>query len=319
MQAAKQEIRRLIEEQLGCTAPNEQVASGSGAVSGKGSGNDASAGAEALVDTGIHGVKLFKVTNAMRCAPAIYEPAVIAIVSGTKEAILDGQCFGYDSEQYMCCTMSMPVEAGTPLASPEAPLLGVYISLDTKVMTELVIELASTATINRKPKANDDTPSLILANWEDNFTDALLRLLKLMTNPTEVKILADSRLREFYYAVLQGAAGDSIRKAFGVGNEIARSINYLSSHLGEAITIDELASQVGMSRAVFHRKFKQATTMSPIQFVKSMRLNNAAMRIASGENVSIAAMEMGYVSSSQFSRDFKRLYGQSPKQWAQSK
>ena len=153
MQAAKQEIRRLIEEQLGCTAPNEQVASGSGAVSGKGSGNDASAGAEALVDTGIHGVKLFKVTNAMRCAPAIYEPAVIAIVSGTKEAILDGQCFGYDSEQYMCCTMSMPVEAGTPLASPEAPLLGVYISLDTKVMTELVIELASTATINRKPKS----------------------------------------------------------------------------------------------------------------------------------------------------------------------
>jgi AraC-like DNA-binding protein len=74
-----------------------------------------------------------------------------------------------------------------------------------------------------------------------------------------------------------------------------------------------------MSRAVLHRKFKQATSMSPIQFVKSMRLNSAAMKIASGMNVSTAAMEVGYVSSSQFSREFKRMYGQSPKQWSHTK
>ena len=80
-----------------------------------------------------------------------------------------------------------------------------------------------------------------------------------------------------------------------------------------------MAGRVGMSRAVFHRKFKQATTMSPIQFVKSMRLNTAAMQIANGKTVSEAAMAVGYVSSSQFSREFKRLYGQSPKQWSQFK
>jgi len=96
------------------------------------------------------------------------------------------------------------------------------------------------------------------------------------------------------------------------GNEIARSIEYLSSRLKESVTIEELASEVGMSRAVFHRKFKQATMMSPIQFIKSMRLNNAAMKIAAGMNVSQAAMNVGYVSSSQFSREFKRTYGQSP-------
>ena len=71
-----------------------------------------------------------------------------------------------------------------------------------------------------------------------------------------------------------------------------------------------------MSRAAFHRKFKQATTMSPIQFVKSMRLNNAAMKIAGGMTVSEASMGVGYVSPSQFSREFKRLYGQSPRQWS---
>lgn len=117
--------------------------------------------------------------------------------------------------------------------------------------------------------------------------------------------------------MLKGEAGDAARRAFGVGNEIAKAIEYLSANLTETITIDDMASQVSMSRAVFHRKFKQATTMSPIQFMKSMPLNNAVMRIASGINVSEAAMEVGYVSSSQFSREFKRMFGQSPKQWIQ--
>ncbi|WP_448552300.1 AraC family transcriptional regulator [Thalassotalea montiporae] len=314
--ALKQQIKQLIEAQVSQQTLSEHQLSEKPANKKQASASKVSA--EALIDTGITGVQLFKVTDAVRCAPAIYEPAIIAIVSGTKEAILDGQRFSYGSDQYMCCTMSMPVEAGTPLASREKPLLGVYISLDTKVMTELVIELASTTSVMKQPKHSDQSPSLTLATWDDNFTDALLRLLQLLANPTQMKILGDSRLREFYYAVLEGQAGPSVKRAFGMGNEIARSIEYLSAHLGKSVTIDELASQVGMSRAVFHRKFKQATTMSPIQFVKSMRLNNAAMRIANGENVSTAALAMGYESSSQFSRDFKRLYGQSPKQWAQT-
>ena len=98
---------------------------------------------------------------------------------------------------------------------------------------------------------------------------------------------------------------------------VSNTIQYLSNRLDQSITIDEMAEQVSMSRAVFHRKFKQATTMSPIQFVKSMRLNSAAMKIVGGMNVNEAAQEVGYVSSSQFSREFKRLYGQSPKQWMQ--
>ena len=101
--------------------------------------------------------------------------------------------------------------------------------------------------------------------------------------------------------------------------KIARAIAYLSSRREETVSIEEMAAQVGMSRAVFHRKFKQATTMSPIQFVKSMRLNSAAMKIAGGMNVNEAALGVGYVSSSQFSREFKRMYGQSPKHWISSR
>lgn len=273
--------------------------------------------ADGMVETAIKGVSLFKITQAMPCAPALYEPTVVVILNGHKEAILDGHRYIYDNSQYMCCTVSLPVEAGTPEASPEEPLLGVYISLDTQVMTELAIEMESVTGAIKQPKTSSQPQSLSLANWDDAFADALLRLLQL-DGTMDASILGESRLRELYYAVLKGDAGISARRAFGVGNEIARSIEYLSTNLSKNVTIDELASLVGMSRAVFHRKFKQATRMSPIQFMKSMRLNHAAMRIAAGMNVSEAAMKVGYVSSSQFSREFKRMYGKSPKQWSHS-
>lgn len=271
-----------------------------------------------MVESGVAGVQLFRFTDPLRCAPAVYEPSVIAIVSGSKEAILDGKSYVYDSNRYMCCTMSMPVEAGIRAAAPDNPLLGVYISLHTKVMTELAIEMENAAGAIRKPKGGSLPKGIALAQWDDAFTEALLRLLQLGDSPEDMRVLETGRLRELYYTVFKGDAGDSARRAYGVGNEIARAIDYLSSHLNEMVTIDDLASQVGMSRAVLHRKFKQATTMSPIQFVKSMRLNRAAMNMADGMNVNEAAMEVGYVSSSQFSREFKRMYGQSPKQWSHS-
>lgn len=275
------------------------------------------AGREGLIETGITGVQLFRVTTPIRCAPAVYEPVVVAIVGGAKEAILDGQKFAYDSSRYLCCSMSMPVEAGTPAASVDNPLLGVTIALNTRVMTDLAIQM-DTAGATRKPTTGPLPQGVALAPWDNAFADALLRLLELLASPADIGILADGRIKELYYAVLKGAAGESARRAFGIGNEIARAIEYLSSRLHETVTIDELAEQVGMSRAVFHRKFKQATTMSPIQFVKSMRLNNAAMKIAGGMTVNEAAFEVGYVSSSQFSREFKRMYGQSPREWSQS-
>ncbi|MFW2334339.1 AraC family transcriptional regulator [Ilumatobacter sp.] len=274
---------------------------------------------DGLVETGVKGVQLFRVTEPVRCAPAVYEPTVVAIVSGSKEAILDGTSHVYDSSRYMCCAISMPVEAGTPMASPDDPLLGVQIALDPRVMTELAIEMENAAGAIREPRGGPLPQGFALARWDDSFADALLRLVQLDGNATDTAVLGAGRLREVYYAVLKGDAGAVARRAFGVGNEIARVIEHVSSHLDEVITIDDMAAHVGMSRAVFHRKFKQATTMSPIQFVKGIRLNTAAMRMAGGVTVNEAAMEVGYASPSQFSREFKRMYGQSPKQWSRTK
>lgn len=270
---------------------------------------------DGMFDIGIKGVQLFRVTAPIRCAPVMYEPSVIAIVTGNKEAILNGNRYEYNSSKYMCCSMSMPVEAGTQQASEDNPLLGVYISLDTKVMSELVISMESAGNINQKRHSESLQQGLALAKWDIDFTESLLRLLQLSASPADMTVLGKGRLRELYYAILMGDAGHLVRRAYGVGSEIARSIEYLSANLETVITIEDLAARVGMSRAVFHRKFKQATTMSPIQFLKAMRLNSAAMNIANGMPVNKAAIGVGYQSSSQFSREFKRLYGQSPKQW----
>lgn len=274
---------------------------------------------DGLVDTGIRGVQLFHVTEPVRCAPAVYEPTLVAIVSGTKEAIVDGKSHVYDNDHYMCCAISLPVEAGTPMASPNNPLLGVQITIDPRVMTELAIEMENAAGTIREPRGGPLPQGFALARWDNDFTEAMLRLVQLLDSPTDTVVLGDSRLREVYYAVLKGDAGATARRSFGVGNEIARVIEHVSSHLDQDITIEDMAAHVGMSRAVFHRRFKEATTMSPIQFVKGIRLNNAAMRMAQGSTVNEAATEVGYASPSQFSREFKRMYGQSPKQWSQSK
>ena len=271
---------------------------------------------EGLTESGVKGVKLFRVTTPVPCIPAVYEPSVVAIVSGTKEAVLDGKRYVYDDSQYLCCPYSMPVQAGTPRASEDDPLLGVFINLDQRVMTELVMEMENAEGNTRSNKSIPLTKGIQLSPWDETFCDALLRLVQLAENKTDAAVLGDIRLQEFYYSVLKGQSGFFAKQAFGAGNAIARSIAYVSANLKGPISIDHMATRAGMSRAVFHRKFKQTTTMSPIQFVKSMRLNNAAMQIATGITVSEAAMDVGYVSASQFSREFKRAYGQSPRQWS---
>lgn len=273
---------------------------------------------DGLTETGIKGVRLFRATQEIPCVPAVYDPCVVAIVSGTKDVVLDGRRYAYDDRQYLCCPMSMPVKAGTPTASPQAPLYGVLISLEHRTMMALALEMENAGSALPAVKGGLRVQGIRLARWDRDFTEALLRLLRLGENQTDVAVLGETRLRELYYAILKGEAGAFARQAFGAGNAIARSISYMSLNLDASVSIDDLARRAGMSRAVFHRKFKEVTTMAPIQFVKSMRLNNAAMKIAGGMMVSEAAMAVGYVSPSQFSREFKRMYGQSPRQWGET-
>lgn len=165
---------------------------------------------DGLMETGVAGVRLFRATAAVPCAPVVYEPCVIAIVSGAKEAVLDGERLVYDNSKYMCCPTSMPVKAGTPTAAPDNPLFGVIISLDQRVMHELTLEMENVRGFNRADV--EDTQGIRLAAWDEGFTDALSRLLKLGGDETDTTVLGAVRLRELYYAILKGEAANFARR-----------------------------------------------------------------------------------------------------------
>ncbi|NER80486.1 MAG: AraC family transcriptional regulator [Leptolyngbya sp. SIO1D8] len=273
---------------------------------------DRHAVAEGVTHTPIEGLQLFRMNHLVEQLSGVYESGICAIVQGSKRAYLNGMTQLYDENQYLCCTMPLPVEAEVVEASPEKPFLGLWLSIETCVIFETVMEIAA---IDNFSYSSEVIPGLIMAKWDDGFTEALGRLLTLLDDPVALSMLSNGRIKELMFAVLRGEAGSLVRQAFGGMQKISRALTFLRANLYEAITIDDLAQQAGMSRAVFHRKFKEVTTYSPIQFIKLHRLNDASRLIASGTTVGEAAYQVGYSSQSQFSRDFRRYFGQSPRQW----
>ena len=145
---------------------------------------------DGLTETGVEGVMLFRATSPVPCAPAVYKPSVIAIVSGHKEAVLDGERHVYDDSHYLCCPMSMPVQAGTPSASPDTPLFGVYIALNPRIMTELTLEMEnaeSGAAVTGKGSA---IQGVRFADWDERFPMRCGGLCSLPRTKRTLRLLA---------------------------------------------------------------------------------------------------------------------------------
>lgn len=266
-------------------------------------------------ETGLDGVQLFRVSHPVKLSPTIYLPGVCLLVSGSKKVCLSGKDHVYNVENFFCCTMPMPVEAETLHASAENPLLGLTISLESPVLADTAIEIEASASPSASMKESEIMPGLAVVEQYPDFDEAVLRLLQLVGDGNAMDVLGPGRLREVFYSLLTSGAGTMVRQAFGVSSGIARSIRFVRENLSAPIAVEDLADKAGMSRAVFHRKFKEATTLSPLQFVKNLKLNEAARNMATGMPVSQAALLSGYASSSQFSREFKRMFGASPRDW----
>lgn len=267
--------------------------------------------------TPIEGLELIRVTAPFPSVPSIYPASMCFLVDGTKRVYFGGECMTYGDDRFLCCAMPLPVEAEVPRASADAPVLGLLLSMETQAMTETLVATEATGRLELEAteSASDDR-GLIVADLDATITDAVFRLLQLLDDPCARQVLASARLRELYFALLRSKAGETIRRTFGASRDLGRAFAFLHEHLGEPISVDELARVAGMSKAVFHRRFKAVTTQSPLQFMKAIRLNNAAALIASGMNVAEAADQVGYGSPSQFSREFSRHYGMPPREWA---
>lgn len=265
-------------------------------------------------DTPLAGVQVFRVTEPIDRAPGVYPPSVCAILQGSKRAYYDGATHTYDDQHYLCNSMPLPVEAEVPEASPERPVLGLLVSLETPAMGETLVAY-ETSPVDVVPETEATGPGLVVTSWDPEFRSALFRLIEVLDDPVALHVLGSARLREFLFSVLRGPAGVHLRRRLGKGSRISRVVGHIRENLAEPLAVDDLARQVGMSRAVFHRRFKEATSQSPIQFIKALRLNDAAMLITQGLSVGAAATRVGYSNPSQFSREFRRQFGRPPRDW----
>lgn len=266
-------------------------------------------------ETPLTGVRLFRVSAPVQRVPGVYDPSVCVVVQGAKRAYHDGHTHIYGPGQYLCTTMPTPVEAEILRATAEAPVLGVLVDLDTRPMVEFMIQ--HRASKPAQPEPETATAGISVTDWDPEFAMALVRVLDLLDDPAALDLLAGGRLRELLYTVVEGPAGHSIRNMLGAPtHQLAPVLTYMRNHLGQPLAVEDLADRAGMSRAAFDRHFRAVTSLSPLKYLKALRLNDAAMLIASGATVTEAATRVGYTSSSQFSREFKRHYGTTPRAWA---
>jgi AraC-like DNA-binding protein len=274
--------------------------------------------APGLLDTPLDGVQLFRVDAPVPRVTAVYPPSLCLLVQGSKRVTLHGHAYVFEPGQTLCVTMPLPVVAEVPAATPDAPLLGLLVSLESRVVAETIVacQAVRTSTEPAAGAGSADGPSgLGVARWDPAFTDALGRMLDVLGDPEAVGVLGPGRVREVLYAAIQGEAGARVLGHRGGGQEMARVVGYVRDHVHEPISVDDLARRAGMSRSAFDRRFKEATSYAPLQFVKTMRLGDAAVLLRQGATVGEAADAVGYASASQFSREFRRQFGAPPRAW----
>lgn len=255
-------------------------------------------------------VSLMRASVARPRTPVMYEPSIFIVCQGRKRGFLGDQVFVYDAQQYLVLSVPLPFECETE-ASPEEPLLGISIRVDLTMVAELLMAL------NESRGNTVSEPRGIYATQLDApLSNAVLRLLEALASPCDARILGPSIVREILYRVLSGVQGDAIRAALAHQHHfgrIAKALRRIHADYCTDLDVDMLANEAGMSLAVFHAHFKTVTSTSPMQYVKTTRLHHARLLIAhDGLNVSAAATRVGYESASQFSREFKRLFGLTP-------
>jgi AraC-like DNA-binding protein len=258
----------------------------------------------------LEGVTLMRASVARPRTPVMYEPSIFIVCQGRKRGFLGDQVFVYDPQQYLVLSVPLPFECETE-ASLDKPLLGISIRVDLAMVAELLMALNES-----RGNAVSEPRGIYATTLDEPLSNAVLRLVEALAAPYDARILGPSIVREIIYRVLTGVQGDAIRAALAHQHHfgrIAKALRRIHADYCGTLDVDTLASEAGMSLAVFHAHFKAVTSTSPMQYVKTTRLHHARLLIAhDGLNVSAAATRVGYESASQFSREFKRLFGLSP-------
>jgi AraC-like DNA-binding protein len=263
-----------------------------------------------VTQTALDGVRLMRANQSFRKAPVLYEPCIVFVAQGRKRGFLGDQVLLYDEQHYLVLSVPLPFESETE-ATPERPLLGVWMQLDLGMAAELVLALDHFgAPIAAEPKGICSTPI------DDQLGDAVWRLLQVLEHPVDAAILGPAILREICFRVLVGEQGGAIRAAllnrqhFG---KVAKALRRIHADYHRGLDVETLAREANMSVPAFHAHFKSVTSTSPIQYLKATRLHKARLlMLQDTHSAASASAAVGYESASQFSREFKRVFGRTP-------
>jgi AraC-like DNA-binding protein len=237
----------------------------------------------------------------------VYQPMMALILSGAKEIAIGDRRLRYDPASYFIATVELPASGCIKLDQPGEPYLAVSLDLDSDRLASVLSEAdASSPTAEPAFAVNPVTPELL---------DAWLRLLRLLDAPQDIAVLAPLCEREILYRLVQGPQGAIVRqiaRADSRLSQVRRAIALIRDRFDQTLRVEALAEEAGMSPASLHRHFRTATAMSPLQYQKSLRLQEARRLIVAGRDVAAAAYAVGYESASQFSREYARLFGSPP-------
>lgn len=264
-------------------------------------------------DCAIPGVNLIRYDSPSQPIPSVYEPSLCIVVQGRKQAQLAEETFTYDALNYLVVSMTLPVLGQVIEASPERPYLCLRFNVDPALIGDLLQQVPTP-----RDAAAPSPRAMYLARTSAPLLDAVLRLIRLLDTPDEVAVLAPLALREIHYRVLTGELGHRLRELCVMDSQsqrIARAIDLLKRRYSEPLRIEELASAAHMSTSSLHHRFKAVTAMSPLQFQKQLRLQEARrLMLLEGVEAASAGHRVGYESPSQFTREYRRLFGAPPRQ-----
>jgi AraC-like DNA-binding protein len=246
------------------------------------------------------------------CMPTIYQPCLGIVVQGRKRTVLNDEVFHYDALNYLVVSVTLAGMGQVLEATPERPYLSLRLSLDLNEIARLVLELG-----DRGPSPAAADRGLFVASLDEPLLDAVLRMVKLLDTPEDIGVLAPVVQREIYYRMLRGDIGSrlvDLAQSEGGNHRIVRAIEWLKQHYSVPLRIEELADAVHMSPSALHHRFKAVTAMSPLQYQKHLRLHEARrLMFADGIESASAGHRVGYESASQFSREYRRLFGAPPR------
>lgn len=259
----------------------------------------------------LKGLHLNRASSPMEPLHSVYDPVFCVIAQGSKEVFLRNERYVYDPSHYLLVTTELPLVSHVLEASKEQPYLALRLELDPILIGSVMVEAGDVA-----PQSNVDVRAINASSLEAGLLDAVVRLVRLLESPVETPFLAPLIIREIVYRLWMGDQRDRLRHIAALGGytpHIARAIERLHKDLDQPLRIDSIARELGMSVSGFHHHFKAVTAMSPLQFQKRLRLQEARrLMLGEGLDATSVAYRVGYHNDSHFSREYKSLFGLPP-------